>query len=94
MHLFTVPARWYVPTSSTSPIFFAPARTGLAVKLLKDLHKEVVLSYPDYSKVFEIYMDASSKQLGAIITQDNRPIVFLVGNSLMRNANAVSPKLN
>ncbi len=32
--------------------------------------------YPDHSKVFEIYTDASSKQLGAVITQDNRPIAF------------------
>ncbi len=38
--------------------------------------KDVVLAYPDYSKVFEIYTDASSKQLGAVITQDNRPISF------------------
>ncbi len=39
--------------------------------------KDVVLAYPDYSKVFEIYIDASSKQLRAVITQDNRPIAFL-----------------
>jgi hypothetical protein len=32
--------------------------------------------YPDFNKVFEVYTDASSKQLGAVITQDNRPIVF------------------
>ncbi len=38
--------------------------------------KDVVLAYPGYSKVFEIYTDASSKQLGAVITQDNRPIAF------------------
>ncbi len=38
--------------------------------------KDVVLAYPDYSKVFKIYTDASSKQLGAVITQDNRSIVF------------------
>ncbi len=38
--------------------------------------KDVVLVYPDYSKVFRIYTDASSKQLGAVITQDNRPIAF------------------
>ncbi len=35
-----------------------------------------MLAYPDYSKVFEIYTDASSKQFGAVITQDNRPIAF------------------
>jgi hypothetical protein len=35
-----------------------------------------VLAYPDYSKVFEIYTDASSKQLEVVITQDNRPIAF------------------
>ncbi len=35
------------------------------------------MAYLDYSKVFKIYTDASSKQLGAVITQDNRPIAFL-----------------
>ncbi len=34
------------------------------------------MAYLDYSEVFEIYTDASSKQLGAEITQKNRPIVF------------------
>ncbi len=34
------------------------------------------MDYPDYSKVFKIYTDASSKQLGAVITQDNRPNAF------------------
>ncbi len=39
--------------------------------------KDVVLAYPEYSKVFKIYTDASSKQLGAVISQDNRPIAFI-----------------
>ena len=38
--------------------------------------KEVVLAYPDFSKPFEIYSDTSTKQLGAVITQENRPITF------------------
>jgi hypothetical protein len=39
--------------------------------------REVVLAYLDYSKDFKIYTNASSKQLGAVITQENRPIGFL-----------------
>jgi hypothetical protein len=38
--------------------------------------KEVVLAYPNYSKVFKIYTDASNNQLGAVIVQDNMPIAF------------------
>ena len=38
--------------------------------------KEVILAYPDYSKVFEIYTDASATQLGSVITQSNRPLAF------------------
>jgi hypothetical protein len=38
--------------------------------------KEVVLAYPDFLKPFEIYTDASTKQLGAVIAQENRPNVF------------------
>jgi hypothetical protein len=38
--------------------------------------KEVVLAYPNFTKPFEIYTDASITQLGAVITQGNRPIAF------------------
>jgi hypothetical protein len=34
------------------------------------------MAYPDYSKVFEIYTTSLSKQLGAVNTQENRPIAF------------------
>jgi hypothetical protein len=38
--------------------------------------KDAALAYPDYSKEFEIYTYASSRQMGAVITQQNRPITF------------------
>jgi hypothetical protein len=39
--------------------------------------KEVVLAYPDFTKPFEIYTDASTLQPGSVIrTQGNRPIAF------------------
>jgi hypothetical protein len=55
------------------------------------------LSFPEGSsdsKVFEIYTDAYNKQLGAIITQDNRPIVFFSWKLSNTQPNTVSPKLN
>jgi hypothetical protein len=38
--------------------------------------KEMVLAYPGFTKPFEIYTDASTMQLGSVITQGNRPIAF------------------
>jgi hypothetical protein len=38
--------------------------------------RDVALAYPDYSKEFEIYTDASSQQMDTVITQQNRPIAF------------------
>ncbi len=38
--------------------------------------KDIVLAYPDFTKPFEMYTDASTMQLGAVITQGNRPSAF------------------
>jgi hypothetical protein len=56
--------------------------------------KETVLAYPDFLKPFEIYMDTSSTQLGAVITQDNRPLAFFSRRLSKHNKNTVSQKLN
>jgi hypothetical protein len=45
-----------------------------AIKQL--LAKRIALSYPDFNKTFDIYTDASKYQLGAVITQDKKPIAF------------------
>jgi hypothetical protein len=50
--------------------------------------KETVLAYLDFSKPYEIYTDTSSAQLGAMITQDNRPIVFF-SRRLSKNATEI-----
>eukprot|EP00804_Cyclotella_cryptica_P007762 CCRYP_001368-RA/>CCRYP_001368-RA protein AED:0.24 eAED:0.47 QI:0/0/0/1/1/1/2/0/781 len=47
------------------------------VDIKATIAKDVSLAYPDYSKGFEIYTDGSKRQLGAVITQNNRPIAFV-----------------
>ena len=42
----------------------------------KIIAKEVLLLYTDFNKPFHIYTDASKYQLGAVITKNEKPIVF------------------
>ena len=46
-------------------------------RLIKEcLARETLLAYPKYGDVFEIYTDASTRQLGAVITQNGKPLAF------------------
>ncbi|MGH7974471.1 MAG: reverse transcriptase domain-containing protein [bacterium] len=45
-------------------------------KIKAMLSKEVLLSYPDFSKPFNVYTDASDVQLGAVIVQEKWPLAF------------------
>jgi hypothetical protein len=38
--------------------------------------REAVLAFPDFSKEFHVWTDASDYQLGAVIIQDDKPIAF------------------
>ncbi len=42
----------------------------------KDHHQRGGTGLSRFHKPFDIYTDASTKQLGVVITQDNRPIAF------------------
>ena len=40
------------------------------------ISKETLLTYPDFSQPFDIHTDASHTQLGAVLSQSNKPIAF------------------
>ena len=44
--------------------------------MIKSISRETLLVYPDFNKPFDIHTDASKVQLGAVISQDNKPIAF------------------
>ena len=45
-------------------------------EIKKVIARDVILAYPNFSEEFTIYTDASTRQLGGVITQNNRPIAF------------------
>jgi hypothetical protein len=47
-----------------------------AFNIKKVIGTEVILCYPDFNKPFHLYTDVSDHQLGAVIMQDKKPLVF------------------
>ena len=45
-------------------------------QMKKIISKETLLYYPDFNKEFHIHTDASKVALGAVISQDNKPVAF------------------
>ena len=45
-------------------------------KMKNIIAKETLLAYPDFNQPFEIHTDASHTQLGAVVSQNNKPIAF------------------
>lgn len=46
-------------------------------KIKEKLKEQVELFQPDYSKPFELTTDASNYALGAVLSQNNKPIIFI-----------------
>ena len=44
--------------------------------MIKAMSRDVLLSYPDFNKPFDIHTDASSSQLGAVISQEGKPVAW------------------
>merc|ERR1712016_45423 len=54
--------------------------TDVHTKAFNDIKKivsrDVLLAYPDFNETFDIHTDASKVQLGAVISQNGKPIAF------------------
>ena len=40
------------------------------------ISQETLLTYPDFDNIFDVHTDASEKQLGAVLSQNGKPIAF------------------
>ena len=63
-------------TSKKEKFVFQPKEKAAFAMCKRIISKEAMLAYPDFSKPFVIHTDASHYQLGAVISQDGKPIAF------------------
>ena len=47
-------------------------------KVKRIVVEEVILAYPSYGELFEIYSDASKRQVSAVITQNEKSLAFFL----------------
>ncbi len=63
-------------TSKTAKWKWTDTERAAFEDMKRIIAKETLLAYPDFSKPFVIHTDASHTQLGAVISQDGKPIAF------------------
>ena len=63
-------------TSKTTPWHWTDVEQKAFDTMKCIISRETLLAYPDFNKPFIIHTDASHTQLGAVISQDNKPIAF------------------
>ena len=59
-----------------TPIIWTTIMDEAFIKMKQMISEEILLNYSDWSKPFVVHTDSSDKQLGAVISQDDKPIVF------------------
>ena len=63
-------------TSKTIKWEWGPEQTKAFEDIKKIVSKETLLTYPNFKIPFEIHTDASDRQIGSVISQNNLPIAF------------------
>jgi len=63
-------------TSKTTKWKWEPQHQKAFAMAKKVIAKETLLAYPDFNKPFQIHTDASHCQLGAVVSQEGKPIAF------------------
>ena len=63
-------------TSKTAKWKWGPKEQWAFDQMKKIISRETLLAYPDFNKPFIIHTDASHTQLGAVISQNDKPIAF------------------
>ena len=63
-------------TSKASKWVWGEEQQNAFDTMKKIISREALLAYPDFNEQFDIHMDASHTQLGAVISQKGKPIAF------------------
>jgi len=63
-------------TSKTTKWKWEPQHQKAFAMAKRIIVKETLLAYPNFNKPFQIHTDASHYQLGAVVSQDGKPIAF------------------
>ena len=61
---------------------WGPTEAAAFVEAKKMLAKAAMLAFPDFTKPFHLYSDASDRQFGATVVQDGKPLGFYTSKKL------------
>jgi len=63
-------------SSKAVPFKWGPTEQNAFEEVKEVISREALLAFPQFDKPFHIYTDASDYQLGAVITQEGKPLAF------------------